>query len=424
MSGPNDELKIILDKLKRLQAKETLCGVIESLKISHATHNLILNQEDARILAWLNSTDVSPNHQLARKKHEPTTGDWFLTSNDFSNWMKATNSTLWLHGKPGAGKTILCSTIINAVIEMCDSNPPDKIAYFYFDFNSNRTVVDMMRCITAQICYRTKTVPQELHNLYSQCNGGQPHPINLFRIFSSLLTNSHRTFVILDALDECKAGTDRQELLDQIKEMINLSSKHLNILVTSRREKDIEDKLMPVITTRIPLEDSDVDSDIALHIRNCLKTDDELQWGDDTKKQIEEVLCKKANGMYVTLYFYIWLMDNRFRWVECQLKTLRDCNTPQQVMETLAELPKDLDATYDRILTNIREKDREIARTVLRLIAVAYRPLTIEEMYEALTIDCEKEDINENKKLKNALALLKICSSLVELSYVFYLKQH
>ena len=93
-------------------------------------------------------------------------------------------------------------------------------------------------------------------------------------------------------------------------------------------------------------------------------------------------------------------------------------------METLAELPKDLDATYDRILTNIREKDREIARTVLRLIAVAYRPLTIEEMYEALTIDCEKEDINENKKLKNALALLKICSSLVELSYVFYLKQH
>jgi len=93
-------------------------------------------------------------------------------------------------------------------------------------------------------------------------------------------------------------------------------------------------------------------------------------------------------------------------------------------METLAELPKDLDATYDRILMNIREKDREIARTVLRLIAVAYRPLTIEEMNEALTIDCEKEDINMNKKLKNASAALKICSNLVELSYVFCLKQY
>ena len=291
MGGPNDELKTICDKLKTLQDKETLCGVVETLKI-------ILDQKDERILAWLKSTDVSVNHQLARKKHEPTTGDWFLKSNDFLNWMKAKNSTLWLHGKPGAGKTILCSTIINAVIEMCDSNLPDQIAYFYFDFNSNRTVIDMMRCIIAQICYRKKTVPQELHNLYSQCGGGQPDRINLFRIFSSLLTDSHRTFVILDALDECKAGTDRQELLDQINEMINLSSNHLNILVTSRREKDIEDKLKPLITKSIRLEESDVDPDIAFHIRNCLNKDNELrEWPDHTKKQIEEVLCEKANGM-------------------------------------------------------------------------------------------------------------------------------
>ena len=71
----------------------------------------------------------------------------------------------------------------------------------------------------------------------------QPHKISLLKIFYALLTTSHRTFVILDALDECAAGRDRNELLDTIKEMIESSSAYLNILITSRKEKDIEDKL-------------------------------------------------------------------------------------------------------------------------------------------------------------------------------------
>jgi hypothetical protein len=86
-------------------------------------------------------------------------------------------------------------------------------------------------------------------------------------------------------------------------------------------------------------------------------------------------------------------------------------------MNTLTSLPEDLDATYDRILNNIRgEKNRTIAKCVLKLIAVACRPMNIEEMGEAVIVDCEKEIINENRRIKNPSTILKICSSLIELS--------
>lgn len=117
------------------------------------------------------------------------------------------------------------------------------------------------------------------------------------------------------------------------------------------------------------------------------------------------------------------LTNIRFRWVDCQLEALRECVDREDVMNTLTSLPEDLDATYDRILNNIRgEKNRTIVKCVLKLIAVACRPMNIEEMGEAVIVDCEKEIINENRRMKNPSTILKICSSLIELSeYVFHL---
>jgi len=107
----------------------------------------------------------------------------------------------------------------------------------------------------------------------------------------------------------------------------------------------------------------------------------------------------------------------RFRWVECQLTTLRRCRDIEDRENALTELPESLDATYDRILNNIREgKDQKRARCALQLIAVAYRPLTIQEISEALIVDCEEETINYKRRMRDPFGILEICSSLLELS--------
>jgi hypothetical protein len=46
------------------------------------------------ILDWFQSSDPSVNHNEARKKHEPTTGDWLLKSELFTYWAKGTKTSL------------------------------------------------------------------------------------------------------------------------------------------------------------------------------------------------------------------------------------------------------------------------------------------------------------------------------------------
>jgi hypothetical protein len=112
------------------------------------------------------------------------------------------------------------------------------------------------------------------------------------------LTTPSRNFVILDALDECVASADRADLLESIEEMLK-GSKHLNTLVTSRKERDIETKLKILFDCNISLEENVVDSAIALHIGKALKNNVELSSGDlESKKDIERALLGRAHGMY------------------------------------------------------------------------------------------------------------------------------
>lgn len=51
-----------------------------------------------RALWWLAKVDPSVNHRSARKKHEPSTGNWLLKSDGFEGWKSKPRSFMWLHG--------------------------------------------------------------------------------------------------------------------------------------------------------------------------------------------------------------------------------------------------------------------------------------------------------------------------------------
>jgi len=110
---------------------------------------------------------------------------------------------------------------------------------------------------------------------------------------------------------------------------------------------------------------------------------------------------------------------NRFRWVYCQLETLRHC-LPASVRRTLDELPESLDATYERILREIKKPNRDHALRLLQCLVVAIRPLRVEELAEVLAVDFE--DAGGMPKLNASWrwedqeqALLSSCSSLISI---------
>ena len=104
----------------------------------------------------------------------------------------------------------------------------------------------------------------------------------------------------------------------------------------------------------------------------------------------------------------------------CQLMMLRHARKPN-VQAILGKLPKTLDETYERVLKNIDENNREHARRLLHCLAVAVRPLRVQELAEILNFDFDvaQEGIPEfhpspNQQLKDQEDdLLSICSSLI-----------
>ena len=79
-------------------------------------------------------------------------------------------------------------------------------------------------------------------------------------------------------------------------------------------------------------------------------------------------------------------IDYRFRWVDCQLGYLRRC-LPDRIRGALDELPETLDQTYQRALNDIDEANWEVAHRLLQFVAVASRPLRVEELAQFLALD-------------------------------------
>ena len=75
----------------------------------------------------------------------------------------------------------------------------------------------------------------------------------------------------------------------------------------------------------------------------------------------------------------------RFRWIFCQLETLRRC-FPSSIRQILDELPTTLDGTYERTLLEIPEEKWKHAHRLLQCLAVSSRPLRVEELAEILSI--------------------------------------
>ena len=79
---------------------------------------------------------------------------------------------------------------------------------------------------------------------------------------------------------------------------------------------------------------------------------------------------------------------SRFRWVECHITALYDCSGSKRLLDKLlSSLPATLDKTYERMLCSISPESAADARPVLTLLCCAMRPLTAEEVIDAVAVE-------------------------------------
>ena len=114
-------------------------------------------------------------------------------------------------------------------------------------------------------------------------------------------------------------------------------------------------------------------------------------------------------------------LSHRFQWVFCQLDKLCCC-LPGHIQSALDELPRTLDATYECTLEDIGEDNWGYAHRLFQCIAVASRPLRVEELAEFLAIDFKTTETPTFVPIwrpeNPANAVLSTCSSLVAFATV------
>ncbi|KAN0115706.1 hypothetical protein V8E52_006652, partial [Russula decolorans] len=366
---------------------------------------------------WLSPPDPSTNHKIACRAHHKGTATWFFEGRTYTEWKSTgSDSLLWIHGKPGSGKSILCSTIVEDVKTMCNAGQA-SMAYFYFDFRDIKKQhwSDLVPSLLTQLSTQSSPCCDILSRLYSGHGNGaqQPNDDALKRCLIEMLTlqDHHPIYLIMDALDECpdtsEVPSPRNRILWLLEELAGLQIPNLRICVTSRPEFDIRDFLEPLTSRRVSLHDqSGQKQDIADYVRSVVYSKSELymrRWRKEDKEFVIERLSERADGM--------------FRWTFCQLEVLRQC-LPPSVRPTLKELPESLDITYERILKEIKKPNKRLCQRVLQCLVVAVRPLRVEELAEVLAVDFDDAEGIPRMKLdwrweEQELALLSACSSLI-----------
>ena len=108
--------------------------------------------------------------------------------------------------------------------------------------------------------------------------------------------------------------------------------------------------------------------------------------------------------------------SNRFRWAACQLDTLERCLDYDELTTALCSLPRDLNETYSRILTNIPEERRDKAIRILQFLAYSVRPLTVQEAVDAIAtpLDAHRQ-FDPKYRLLYPNEIARFCSGLVSL---------
>jgi hypothetical protein len=244
---------------------------------------------------WLRWTDPSKLHHQACSRYESGTGDWILRSEEWQDWQAGRHRCLWVHGIPGAGKTILASHIVKALDEHCGGATTKMASIYYYCYfgNSQDESVPFLRWTINQLCRKAGMIPGCLYDLFRA--GAEPSLPMLLQALAAILQDFESVYIVLDALDE---STPRGELLRVVRDMVtDLRLEKVRLFVTSRQYVDIEDTMLAIsapMSMRNPL----LDEDIHLFVQVRFRENKRLRvWPPEVQQAAVETLTAKAKGM-------------------------------------------------------------------------------------------------------------------------------
>lgn len=221
---------------------------------------------------------------------------WITREPGYQDWLAGDEPLLWLHGKAGCCKTVLCSAIIDDVVEHFAKRKERMLLYFYFSFAdaAKQDYQALLLSLIAQLLQQGADC-EALEAVHSR---NQRHARALEPVFWELFAGLSVVHVVVDGLDESpeENGT-RQEVLDGVQALHDRCA-NARLLFTSRKEPDIDEYMVDMGASIVPIRDHNVDQDVKTYVSREISRHRKLSKLDKAvRSEIESILSAKAGGM-------------------------------------------------------------------------------------------------------------------------------
>lgn len=182
------------------------------------------------------------------------------------------------------------------------------MAYYYFDFKDTekQNLRGLLTSLLTQLCTWSHRGYDTLSSLYRDRANGlrQTSESDLIECLKKVLALpcQGRVYIIMDALNECPNNpgipSPRENILQLVKELVDLRHPDLRVCITSRPEVDIRMVLEPLVSHTVSLHDERGQrDDIISYVKSVMETDENIRkWREEDKQLAIDLLSQKANG--------------------------------------------------------------------------------------------------------------------------------
>ncbi|KAL8303462.1 hypothetical protein RB597_005051 [Gaeumannomyces tritici] len=417
------QLKENLARHRRLiESRASLTQFEETQSIrAAAEENLKQTKEDTQrrrrrdVFQWLGSADMEAVHErhVTARAWSSKSCNWLAQDPVFKDWFDSdfcTMPLLWLNGKPGAGKSVLASFVIDKARELQGIT----VAFFYCSEGdpTRREFIPIARSMLAQLVAQDETLILHCESKMSSQNGKVPQNVlsdpKLAKDLLETALKSRKTYVVLDGIDECDRE-QRKDICHWFRETVDklpaTAHDDIRCLFVSQDDGIARKDLSLISTLSLTAEKSEREiKEFSTHHQSQL----ELQFPSlgNYGLDLARIVTARSCGMFI--------------FARCVFEELRQQPSLQKLLDEWKEdrFPKDLTEVYTRIYSRIMSSgsrnQHEVSKRLLSWVVIARRPLKWYEMQAAISINLEEETVNEPKD-RLVDSSKDLCASFVEL---------
>ena len=449
-------------------------------------------QAYSKTLKWLSAQNSYDRHAQLRRQVCPATGKWLLEdSPEFQSWKEGQCITLDCYGMSGAGKVcelvyryistialISYQTYMSAMAIDClrerTMNTNQAVLFLYLNYkeHDDQTVEKLMNNLLRQLIVHKRDRGMQASSfadLKHMCQKDQeeglgPDPKEISNLLSKELQTLDRTYLIVDAMDECSDSVELRDRLygfkkDRVsfwftqrstgnegrhriscakcpKERLGVyyhcasckgqndaefdicqecfdAHSHCNdashVLVRfdevrieiKAQDKDIREYVTWELDHQLALGNRSIDSRFKDEVQSTSLLGDNCRNEPELPEKIKEAITEAAKGRFLQAKLY--------------METLKHQPSPQDILDAIANLPENFEDSYDELMKRIEDysfQENGLAKKLLYWIVCTQRPLLWRELEQALAVKVGDDKFNPKRKVGEG-HLLKLAAGLI-----------